>query len=55
MAVAELSDEPRFKILSRYDVAEHALARIPQEKPDVVIMDLVWKNQISAALSVCCV
>lgn len=38
--VAELSDEPRFKIVSRYDVAEQALARIPLEKPDVVIMDL---------------
>ncbi|MFN0213258.1 MAG: response regulator [Saprospiraceae bacterium] len=38
--VEEISDEPRFKVISRYDVAEQALAKIPQEKPDIVIMDL---------------
>lgn len=38
--LAELSDDQRFQCISRYDVAEQALARIPQEKPDIVIMDL---------------
>ncbi len=38
--VEELSDEPRFEIISRFDIAENALAKIPQERPDIVIMDL---------------
>lgn len=38
--VEELSDEPRFKVISRYDVAENALANIPLERPHIVIMDL---------------
>ncbi len=38
--LAELSDDPRFQCISRYDVAENALAKIPQEKPAIVFMDL---------------
>lgn len=38
--LAELGDAPQFECVSRYDVAEQALANIPNEKPDIVIMDL---------------
>ncbi len=38
--LAELSDAPQFQCISRYDLAEDALANIPREKPDIVIMDL---------------
>jgi len=38
--LSELSDAPQFQCISRYDVAENALANIPNEKPDIVIMDL---------------
>lgn len=38
--LAELSEAPHFQCISRYDLAENALANIPLEKPDIVIMDL---------------
>ncbi len=38
--VEELGDEPRFQVISRFDIAEKALANIPRENPDIVIMDL---------------
>lgn len=38
--LSELSDAPQFQCISRYDLAENALANIPNEKPDIVIMDL---------------
>ncbi|HMX39594.1 MAG TPA: response regulator transcription factor [Saprospiraceae bacterium] len=38
--VDELGDAAHFQCISRYDLAENALANIPNERPDIVIMDL---------------
>lgn len=36
----EIADASGFECIGRYEIAENALAEIPQKKPDIVIMDL---------------
>ena len=36
----EINEAPHIKCLSKYDIAEDALAELPQLKPDIIIMDL---------------
>jgi DNA-binding NarL/FixJ family response regulator len=42
--IEELSDAQSIECISTYDIAENALSSIPQQRPDIVIMDLTLEK-----------